>query len=161
MIKVKFATCSECVSQGDEREKPMANASLGLCIYHNKKRLEAKRVEKYKKSPWLNVNGSKPKAQGYMKMYQEIWNERPHRSEISDTEIAEFSVWCFMHILNKNTYKRLSLDKRNVFLVLASEHHHYDNVGREDLKTDPRWQKVFTRKIELLRELYGESLEKT
>lgn len=145
MIKVKFKPCVECVKQGDERDKAMANNSLSLCLYHNNKRKGSKKGL---------TTAKHGQGQGYMKMYMEIWNERPHVSEISGLPIKEFNVSCFMHTLNKNTYKALRHDKRNVFLVLESEHHQYDNVGREALKKDGRWNKVFDRRIELLRELY-------
>lgn len=146
MIKVKFKPCVECQKQGDDRDKAMANNKLGLCLYHNNKRKQSKK------------GVSRPKSgqgQGYMKLYQEIWEERPHVSEISGKPIKEFSTWCFMHILNKSTYKALRHNKSNVFLVLPEEHHHYDNIGREELKQDPKWRKVFDRKLELLRLVYG------
>lgn len=94
----------------------------------------------------------KNKAQGYMKMYLEIWLERPHVSEVSGKVIPSFDVSCFMHVLNKNTYSSLKLDKRNVFLVLKEEHHHYDNIGRDDLELLPEWEKVFKRHDELMLE---------
>ena len=147
MIKVKFKPCQECVKQGDERDKPMANNGLGLCQYHNNKI----KSEKAKSKP-------KPKqvsSSGYMELYREIWSERKHVSELSGKPIPEFSVWCFMHVLNKNTYKKFALNKRNIFLVLTEEHHQYDNVGRKDLETEPMWSKVFERRIELLRDAYG------
>jgi hypothetical protein len=97
----------------------------------------------------------KGKPQGYLELYQKIWSERPHISEVSGHHIEEFNVSCFMHILNKRRYPRLKKDRRNIFLVLEEEHRHYDNIGRKDLELLPNWRKVFARRTELMNEEYS------
>lgn len=146
-IKIKFAPCVECSKEGDERDKAMANAGLGLCLYHNQKR----------KASLKKKVASKAKGQGYLELYKQIWDERPHVSEVSGEPIKEFNVCCFMHLLNKNTFSQIKHDKRNIFLVLPSEHDQYDNIGRKELTENPLWKPVFDRRLLLLREIYGSS----
>jgi len=55
--------------------------------------------------------------------YLEIWNERPHRSEVSGTYLgSEPKSWMFDHLLEKNLYPELKYEKENIILVTLDEH---------------------------------------
>lgn len=72
--------------------------------------------KKKKKSKKVN-----PRLQS--KMFEEIWRERPHMSELSGKLLGdEMNVWFFAHILGKGAYPHLKLVKENIMLVTKEEH---------------------------------------
>lgn len=66
------------------------------------------------------------KATGELEVFKMIWNERPHRSQISDEPLLFFDVWNFAHILPKKNYEKLRLLKENIVLMTREEHKKYD-----------------------------------
>ena len=80
-------------------------------------------------------------------LFKEIWQERPHISEISGKPLypIEHSQWHwqFAHVLNKGRYTKWKLEKRNIMLMLPEEH--------ENQESYPYFQ---DRKQELKREYY-------
>jgi hypothetical protein len=94
------------------------------------------------------------KKTGELDVFIEIWNERPHFSQVSGKPITVFSVWCFAHILSKGAYPSYRLDKRNIYLVLPEEHVLYDNGDRGALEDDPAWKELFEIKQMLIEEHY-------
>lgn len=82
-------------------------------------------------------------------VFNEIWQERPHISELSGKPLpydkSNMKMWVcqFLHVLNKGRCPSMRLYKRNILLATPKEHEHQDQYP------------VFThRKIELLREVY-------
>lgn len=77
--------------------------------------------------------------------FLEIWNERPHKSEISNVKLYDpISSVYFHHILNRKKYPEAEYDKDNIILVTLDEHtnvendmYRYDEINkrREQLKT--------------------------
>lgn len=58
-----------------------------------------------------------------MKLYLEIWNERPHYSAVSGKYLPEPLSTIYMeHLLDKNIYPELKFEKRNIALVTYDEH---------------------------------------
>lgn len=99
----------------------------------------------------------KRKKTGELELFKEIWNERPHESEVSGELIYEFSVSCFAHVLSKGAYPSYRLDKRNIVLMTPEEHHLFD-FKTDKAKQDKRFSWVFDRKEELVREYYDSQL---
>lgn len=57
----------------------------------------------------------------------QIWNERPHISEISGAFLGHEPLTVFFHhILEKEMYPDLAFEKENIILLTLEEH---DNVG--------------------------------
>ena len=56
-------------------------------------------------------------------LYKEIWEERPHFSQISKTPLGrEIKSIYFDHLLEKNSYPSLKYEKNNIVLVTGEEH---------------------------------------
>jgi len=102
--------------------------------------------EKKKKKPLSRVK----KKTGELAMFMQIWEGRPHVSEVSGTPIHQFDIRCFAHILSKGAYPSFRLKKENVLLVTPEEHHELDFGSTEGFK----WKKVKLKKEELKREYY-------
>lgn len=99
----------------------------------------------------------KRKKTGELELFKEIWNERPHESEVSGELLYEFSVGYFAHVVPKSTYPSLRLKKRNLVLMTYEEHNLFDNQTHL-AKQDRRFDWVFRLKEELIREYYDEQL---
>ena len=82
-----------------------------------------------------------------MAFYREIWNERPHESEISEKPLAyNFGpnmCFVFSHLHTKAACPGLILDKRNVVLMTSKEHFDWEFCSRGEL--GPRWKWVLDR----------------
>lgn len=83
-------------------------------------------------------------------VFNEIWDERPHVSELSGKNLPygqnNKSMWVrqFLHVLPKGKFPSLRLDKRNILLGTPDEHDHQD-----------RFEVFEQRKQELLLEIYS------
>lgn len=67
-------------------------------------------------------------------MFHEIWNERPHYSEVSWEPLGqELSSLFFHHILPKRNYDEAKFDKDNIILLTWDEH---ENVERDPVRYD-------------------------
>ncbi len=84
------------------------------------------------------------KATGEKAVFEEIWNERPHISQISGEPIIDPTPTNFLHVLPKaqNKYPLFKLNKQNI--ILGTEDNHYDwDHNRAGIQNDPAWQWVF------------------
>ena len=59
-------------------------------------------------------------------MFNWIWENRPHVSEVSGKPLLRKGHfqwhWQFAHVLPKGTYKRFKLREENIMLMLPEEH---------------------------------------
>jgi hypothetical protein len=56
-------------------------------------------------------------------LFLEIWNERPHKSEISGEVLGNQPNSCFFdHLLEKSKYPDIKYEKWNIVLVTIDEH---------------------------------------
>ncbi len=56
-------------------------------------------------------------------MFIEIWNERPHRSEISGASLGmEPRTYMFDHAIEKSTHPEFKFNKKNIILCTGDEH---------------------------------------
>ena len=95
-------------------------------------------IKKKKQYQW------KKKPSGEKEIFLEIWEERPHHSQISGEPIHEATASNFMHVLPKaqNKYPLFKLNKQNIVLATDEEHFLWDNM-RYKIINDPKWQWVF------------------
>lgn len=77
-------------------------------------------------------------------LYQEIWEERGPYSEVSDTYLGKSPLSTFFHhILPKNKYPKLIMNKDNIIIMTAQEH--------EKVEQDPFfYEKINQKRKELL-----------
>lgn len=59
-------------------------------------------------------------------MFNAIWNERPHVSELSGKPLLPRGHsqwhWQFLHVLSKGVYTKWKLESDNIMLALPDEH---------------------------------------
>lgn len=88
-------------------------------------------------------------ATGELAMFKEIWDERPHFSEVSGSPIFYFDVRCFSHLLPKGAYPRYRLNKDNIVLKTADEHYDWHNRAESDLRCQADWIWVLQKRDDL------------
>ena len=92
--------------------------SKGKCKFHQI-RNPIKKKSFIKKKVKINVE----KNQQMKDFFLEIWNTRPHVSEISGEGIyGDFSSVYMHHILYKKKYPEAMYDSENIIILAASEH---------------------------------------
>lgn len=98
-----------------------ANVLEGNLCWKHKNKSPLKRSKIPSKSPVSKVNVTKNTQ---MKdFFLEIWNSRPHVSEISGERIyGDFSSIYMHHILLKSKYPEAMYDSENIAILAASEH---------------------------------------
>ncbi len=104
--------------------------------------------EGYKKVKPLAHKKRKPilhrkKRTGELEIFQKIWAERDHRSQISGQHLGEeMSVWFMSHIVPKSIAPGLRLDPRNIILKTPDEHATWENK-KHTIRDDPKWKWIF------------------
>lgn len=87
---------------------------------------------------------------GQKALFEEIWEERPHISEVSGRPLLARGHWQwhhqFAHILGKGAYPAFKFKKENIMLMLPEEHEKQES-----------FEKFQKRKEELKREYYEQS----
>lgn len=86
---------------------------------------------------------------GEAKTFLEIWEKRPHRSQLSGHPITEFNVFCFAHILSKGTYRKFRLVEENILLITSNEH-----IQQHNGTLPERYKKIFSEKAQKLKQQY-------
>lgn len=132
--------------------------STGYCKIHQYLRTDPKKPKPLNRT----AIQSKPKAinqisdkrkeklKGYSQkdMFAEIWDERPHVSELSGDELLPKGHsqwhWQFLHVLPKGSFPKFELKKENILLGTVAEHDHQD-----------QYEVFRKKKVELLKEYYG------
>ena len=150
--------CSMCE---DGQEKRLAKRKPPLCGYHYATEQRKKSAEKNKDKPkkvYTQLKRTplsyKRKPTGELAMFEEIWNERPHKSFINGEDIPYFDVSCFAHVLAKaqGKFPKFKLNKKCVVLITRFQHDQWDNCLRSELKLLPEWNKMFELEAELKEE---------
>ena len=101
-----------------------------------KKRREDKKEEKEREKEMM------------WKVFEEIWSERPHYSEVSWTSLGkEISSVFFHHILPKSKYKEAMFDKDNIILLTWDEH--------SSVESNPTKYEEINKRRQKLKEKYG------
>lgn len=99
----------------------------------------------------------KRKPTGERALFEAIWATRAHRSFLNGEKLGDDAyAWFFAHVLRKakGHYPNFKLFDKNIILLTRSQHEEYDNNVRNPeflIAKDPRWQKVFDLRDELLK----------
>lgn len=108
------------------------------------------------------IKPKKIKSTGELALFNEIWDERPHVSEIAPHKPLYpkgHALWInqFSHLCIKGQYEAGRLDKRNIILKTPDEHtlweHHKDRIFNEEGMILEHWFWVVER-YEMLRKEY-------
>lgn len=142
MFKPHKGTCVLCATPNT-----LIVVKKGLCQWCNHK-------SKGKKVSSSTIKAKPKKATGELALFKEIWEERPHRSEISGDPLEYFDIRCFSHTLTKQAYPRFRLLKANIRLVTPDEHHEWEFTDRKD----PKWNEL-KKDYERLKRLYYEQAD--
>lgn len=95
------------------------------------------------------------KPTGEKDLFLEIWNERPHVSEINGDPLGETPhVYFFMHVVGKKAYPNFRLKKKNIKLATFDQHYYYDNGGPCPDPNPKDWDKIHELADELKIEYY-------
>jgi hypothetical protein len=139
-MKKRTGNCYVCGKENVTIAKKLYDGSL--CIKCNNKRLLAKKEPKKPTGKWAT--------------FIEIWNTRPHVSEVSGEPLGNVMKPIFFSHLLPASYPYYATNPDNIILKTAQEHHDWQFTSRIDLvKKDPRWQKILD-KYEMLKEKYFE-----
>jgi hypothetical protein len=125
--------------------------SKDYCKIHQHLRTDDKKPKPIKAiSDKRKAYKSDPNNPKEIDIFNEIWNERPHVSELSGKPLpydkSNMAMWVcqFLHVIPKGKSPKLRYDKRNILLGTLEEHNHQD-----------RYNNFKLRQFELLREIYG------
>lgn len=138
---------------GNEFHK-YGNVTYKLCPKCNAKRLRGKSEPK--------------KATGQAVLFDEIWNETPHRSFLSDKPLGCFEGTdmyynLFAHVLSKalNKYPKYMLNKENIVLLHPDEHTLFDHGSEEQREkyakeNDCSWLPLYELREKLIKQYKNE-----
>lgn len=127
--------------------------SHGLCKYHQPRKEIRRSSLKRSQKPIK----ARAKPTGELELFKEIWNERPHKSELSGDSIKEFSHMCFHHMLTKQAYPEHRLNKENIILITEQEHRVIHGYPLSYLiERDQRWS-IIENRIENVKEQSAKS----
>ncbi len=130
------------------------------CSYHNKKAGTCEicgyvmTIEIEKKVYRIPKKTEKQKKvnEDDIAFFKEIWEKRPHYSEVSGDFLGdEFNVCFFSHILTKGSYPRFRHNKDNIILMSYAEHQEWEFTDRKDQK----WTEIRDLSEELVIEYYN------
>lgn len=120
-----------------------ANADSPLGCWKHKPKKPLKRGRIKQKIP-SNIEEKEQRSRILYELFQEIWKERQHLSEVSGKDLrTEALTWMFHHILPKSKYPEAAFDKDNIILLTWEEHqlvegdpYRYEEINkrREQLK---------------------------
>lgn len=94
------------------------------------------------------------KSTGELLLFNKLWNERPHVSQVSGVPLGAFDIRLFSHICTKGAYPSLRLREDNIKMITKEEHDMWE-FHRHKCKEDPRWDWVFKKYDELVYEYYN------
>ncbi len=92
----------------------------------------------------------KRKATGEREIFDAIWKERPHKSQITGDPIHEPAPINFLHVLAKgqNKYPKYKLLKDNIVIGTDDDHFMWDNA-RHLIVDNKDWAWMFELESEL------------
>lgn len=99
---------------------------------------------RYKRPPQEKIDKEKAELTEMRLFFLEIWNERPHKSEVSGLPLYEPLDLFFDHLLPKKKWPQYKLCRWNIALVTWEEHTNKGNGfphPKHQELIDAAWQK--------------------
>lgn len=141
----------------------MIKRKLKICAGCGKgKYLYAKKMCQYcyakskpeKKKDSISVDGEE---RSMMALFNEIWKERLHKSEIDGTDLLPkgHKLWHFQfsHLLPHGLYKKSKFDKENIVLKTVEQHQLWQ-FHTNRIRSKDEWRWVFD-KYDELKQIYN------
>jgi hypothetical protein len=142
-----------------------ANSDSEYCFRHKPRKALSKLAKntsfdkgaKLKKSSFSHQKLDKSdeeirKISELQQFFLQIWNKRPHHSEISDSYLGKEPLSIFFHhILPKEKHPEARLDEENIVLLTLDEH--------SDVENDMYKYPEINRRRELLKQKYERTQE--
>jgi len=161
LIARKKKNCLDC-------ERITYIYAKGLCAtcysYKQNKKLKEKLRGKKEKSASIQQRPGEDTSEGRAEktegeLFNEIWNERPHVSEIDGTVLLpkthKLWAWQFSHLLPKGLYNKARLDKENIVLKTWAQHQLWEFHAHK-LRDKEEWKWVFEKRERLKREYHAD-----
>ena len=102
-------------------ERCGARAESNLCF-------RCKRGKGFKTSSFSSTKPKKAEIDLMRNFFLEIWKDRPHRSEVSNTSLGSEPLHVFFHhILSKGKYPEAMYDPKNIIMLTLDEHTNVEN----------------------------------
>lgn len=98
------------------------------------------------------TNRVQKKKTGELKIFIEIYEERPHACQVCGVSLPVFDHWNYAHCLSKGSFNKFRLLKENIILMCRDCHTQYDCGSTIN---DPKFQWVLELK-QKLKQLYYE-----
>lgn len=157
--KIKYGIC-----KGECSQEEKAIYSKGYCQYcywsNNRKTNRLKREQKgeSKRKP-SKINHQSKKGQKVAnedsKFFREIWNERPHYSEVSGEWLGDdYNPVFFSHVLSKAAFPRARHWKDNIMLKTFNEHQDWEFGDRSTNEFKKKFGRVMVKYGELVTRYY-------
>ena len=132
-------------------------ANIGYAKKAQEKKRNSQEPYKPKKINQRSKNGQKVSASD-SKFFHEIWNERPHNSEITGKTLgSEYNPVFFSHLLTKGAYPKFRHNKDNILLMTFDEHQEWEFSSR----STPMFKAKFKRALYIQEKLKSQYYEKT
>ena len=146
MIPRKKKICVSC-----EKEKYIYAKKMCMGCYGRAQKGKTNETKKNKRVSVLNNELSE------IDIYNEIWSERVHRSEVSGEPLLPKGHpmwhWCFSHLLGKGAYPKFKYDKRNIILKTPDEHILWQE-HKHKIRDNSKWKWVFELEEALKQEYF-------
>lgn len=102
------------------------------------------------------LNKKLPGKYGQSNLFKEIWEERNHFSEISNSPLlpqGHFKWhWQFLHVMPKGTYPKMKLFKHNIILATPDEHNKQEQhdffIERQNLLRRVYLRVIYNKKFD-------------
>lgn len=147
--------------KGENCERVDYIVGRGLCTWCYNDYLKKKAREKKEKGGegLQQRQGAKPEPErSEIDLFNEIWAERPHKSEIDGTPLFpkghKMWHWQFSHLLSKGAYPSAKLDKENIVLKTWAQHQLWE-FHQHKLRDKEEWKWVFEKRERLKKEYHG------
>jgi len=146
VIPRKKKICVSC-----EKEKYIYAKKMCMGCYGRAQKGKTNETKKNKRVGLLNNELSE------IAVYNEIWSERVHRSEVSGEPLLPKGHpmwhWQFSHCIGKGCYGKFKYDKRNIILKTPDEHILWENY-KHKIRDNPKWKWVFELEEALKQEYF-------
>jgi len=159
VIKRKKKPC-----KGERCDRVDYIVGRGLCVWCYNDYLKKKVREKKDKDNSIQQRQRKSAAEDgtektEIDIFNEIWNERPHVSEIDGTPLYpkghKMWHWQFSHLLCKGAFPSARLNKENIVLKTWAQHQLWEFHAHK-LRDNEEWRWVFEKRERLKREYHAE-----
>ena len=123
----------------------------GVCKWHYPKSQLKSKKKSINKISTKGIEKKAKKKENTKKLhkwFQQLWDNEPHYSEISNKWLGNSNSTCFWHhILPKSSYREAEFDRENIIRLTFDEH--------QEVEQNPLKFEIVNQRREKLKEKYG------